>query len=49
MSVRLGNAKTFADVENAITNIKEAMQRTEDYLKENELKTSELKANQTEA
>ena len=39
-----GNAKTFADVENAIRGIKEAMQRTEDYLKENE-----LKANQTEA
>lgn len=39
-----GNAKTFADVENAIVNIKDAMQRTEEYLKENE-----LKANQTEA
>ena len=31
-----GNAKTFADVENAIVNIKEAMQRTEDYLAEKE-------------
>lgn len=39
-----GNAKTFADVENAIVNIKEAMQRTEDYLKE-----SELRSKQTEA
>ncbi|MNW14977.1 tRNA-dihydrouridine synthase A [compost metagenome] len=29
-----GNAKSFADVENAIINIKDAMQRTEDYLKE---------------
>ena len=29
-----GNAKTFADVENAIVNIKEAMKRTEDYIKE---------------
>ncbi|MEG0652994.1 MAG: tRNA dihydrouridine(20/20a) synthase DusA, partial [Acinetobacter sp.] len=29
-----GNAKTFADVENAILNIKEAMKRTEDYIKE---------------
>ncbi|MGL5211664.1 MAG: tRNA-dihydrouridine synthase, partial [Acinetobacter junii] len=29
-----GNAKTFADVENAIINIKEAMKRTEDYLRE---------------
>ena len=29
-----GNAKTFADVENAILNIKEAMKRTEDYFKE---------------
>ncbi|MFC6051391.1 tRNA dihydrouridine synthase DusA [Acinetobacter sp. Ac_877] len=33
-----GNAKTYADVENAIQNIKDAMQRTEEYLKENELK-----------
>ncbi len=32
-----GNAKTFADVENAILNIKDAMQRTEDYLKEHTL------------
>lgn len=29
-----GNAKTYADVESAIQNIKAAMQRTEDYLKE---------------
>ncbi|MDN5690346.1 MAG: tRNA dihydrouridine(20/20a) synthase DusA, partial [Acinetobacter sp.] len=29
-----GNAKTFADVENAIINIKEAMKRTEDYIRE---------------
>ncbi|WP_313042446.1 tRNA dihydrouridine(20/20a) synthase DusA [Acinetobacter sp.] len=29
-----GNAKTFADVENAIQNIKDAMQRTEDYLRD---------------
>lgn len=35
-----GNAKTFADVEHAIVNIKEAMQRTEDYLKETELKSN---------
>ena len=27
-----GNAKTFADVENAIANIKDAIQRTEDYI-----------------
>lgn len=32
-----GNAKTFADVENAILNIKDAMQHTEDYLKEQTL------------
>lgn len=31
-----GNAKTLADVENAILNIKDAMQRTEDYLAEKE-------------
>lgn len=29
-----GNAKTFADIENAICNIKDAMKRTEDYLLE---------------
>lgn len=29
-----GNAKTFADVETAIVNIKEAMKRTEDYIRE---------------
>jgi tRNA-dihydrouridine synthase A len=29
-----GNAKTFADVEHAIVNIKEAMKRTEDYIRE---------------
>lgn len=37
-----GNAKTFADVEHAIVNIKEAMQRTEDYLKESELKANQI-------
>ena len=31
-----GNAKTFADVQNAIQNIKEAMKRTEDYLIEHQ-------------
>ncbi|WOE33133.1 tRNA dihydrouridine(20/20a) synthase DusA [Acinetobacter sp. SAAs470] len=31
-----GNAKTFADVEAAIHNIKEAMQRTEDYLRDHQ-------------
>lgn len=29
-----GNAKTFADVETAIVNIKEAMKRTEEYIRE---------------
>ena len=32
-----GNAKTFADVEQALVNIQAAMQRTEDYLKEQQL------------
>lgn len=32
-----GNAKTLADIENAIQNIQEAMQRTEDYLQENQV------------
>ena len=31
-----GNAKTIADIENAIQNIQTAMQRTEDYLKEHQ-------------
>lgn len=31
-----GNAKTLADVQAAIQNIKEAMQRTEDYVRENQ-------------
>ena len=31
-----GNAKTLKDVETALINIQEAMQRTEDYLKENQ-------------
>lgn len=37
-----GNAKTLKDVETALINIQEAMQRTEDYLKENQ---SDLAAN----
>ena len=32
-----GNAKTIADIENAIQNIQAAMQRTEDYIKEHQL------------
>ena len=32
-----GNAKTLTDIENAIQNIQEAMQRTEDYLQENQV------------
>jgi tRNA-dihydrouridine synthase A len=32
-----GNAKTFADVEQAIENIQAAMKRTEDYLREAQL------------
>ena len=32
-----GNAKTFADVENAIKNIQEALKRTEDYLLEHQV------------
>ena len=31
-----GNAKTIADIENAIQNIQAAMQRTEDYIKEHQ-------------
>lgn len=31
-----GNAKTIADIENAIQNIQTAMQRTEDYIKEHQ-------------
>lgn len=32
-----GNAKTIADIENAIQNIQAAMQRTEDYLREHQV------------
>ena len=32
-----GNAKTFSDVENAIIQIKEAIQRTEEYMQEKAL------------
>jgi len=32
-----GNAKTFADVENAIANIQAAMQRTEDYIQQHQV------------
>ncbi|MNV95337.1 tRNA-dihydrouridine synthase A [compost metagenome] len=32
-----GNAKSLKDVEIALINIQEAMQRTEDYLKENQV------------